>query len=152
VNARAVIFALGTLAFSAQALHAQYGQVMDRLAGQEEAGVAASIRFLAVAAGSLAPEIGEEEARAAVRTLGVVLPDPPADRPISYGEFAFLAVQFFDIPGGFFYGLFPGPMTAFRDLQARGLIPADARAGDRLSGAKALMLMDAILQSRGGSE
>ncbi len=137
---------------SAPALHAQYGRIMDEVAGKDEVAVSASLRLLAVAAGSLAPEIGEADARAAVQKLGIRVPEAPDDRPIAYGEFAFLAVQLFDIPGGFAYGLMPGPRTAFRDLQDRGLIPPEARAGDHLNGAQALRLLAALVGSGSGSE
>ena len=126
---------------SAQALSAQYGQLLDSIAGQAAVSVGASIRLAGVASKSIAPEAGEAEARTALEQLGIRLPAGPDDRAITYGEFADLLVQLFDLPAGFAYRLFPSPHAAFRELQSRGLIPESARTGSLPTGTEALSIL-----------
>jgi hypothetical protein len=131
-------------------LHAQYGQLIDQAAGQEALTVGAALRLLGTAAGSLAPEASEPDAREALLRLGFTLPAPD-ERPVTCGELAYLLAQLFDIPASVSYRLLPGPATAFRQLQASGLMPASARSGQGVSGADALLILRRYLESWGGS-
>jgi hypothetical protein len=132
-------------------LFGQYGPVLHAVAGQDRISVGESIRLLGAASGSLRPEIGADEARATLQKLGVRLPRAADDSPITWGGYAFLLTQLFDLPGGVVYGIFPGPRSAFKGLQARGLVHGATRAGDFLTGADALLLLRQVLLSRGGS-
>ncbi len=127
---------------------AQYGQIVDQVAGEELLSVGASIRLLGVSAGSIAPELGATDARASLSRLGIRLPVTPNESPITYGEFAFLLTQLYDQPGDFASRIMPGPRTSFRQLQERGLIPPNARAGHTISGVDALLLQRRFLEAR----
>ena len=132
-------------------LFGQYGPILHAAAGQDPLSVGESIRLLGVASGSLRPEIGAEEARATLQKLGVRLPRGADETPITWGGYAFLLTQLFDLPGSVVYGIFPGPRSAFKGLQERGLVPDTARAGHPLGGTDALLLLRRVLVSRGGS-
>jgi hypothetical protein len=132
-------------------LFGQYGPILHAAADQERITIGESIRLLGVAAGSLRPEIGAEEARTTLQKLHVRLPRESDDTPITFGQYAYLLTQLFDVPGSVAYGIFPGPRSAFKDLQARGLVPEMARAGHPLSGGDALLVLRKFLASRGGS-
>jgi len=139
------------LFLAATSLFAQYGQIIDEVAGQEALTVGASLRLLGVAAGSIAPELGPADVRPALSRLGIRVPRDPDDSRISYGEFAFLLMQLYDRPGGLASRIMPGPRAAFRDLQASGFIPPTARAGYPISGPDALLLQRRFLEGRKGS-
>jgi hypothetical protein len=132
-------------------LFGQYGPILHAAADQERITVGESIRLLGVAAGSLRPEIGAEEARSTLLNLHVRLPRSSDETPITFGEYAYLLTQLFDVPGSVAYGIFPGPRTAFNELRARGLVPELARAGHFLGGADALLVLRRFLASRGSS-
>lgn len=99
--------------------------------------------------GSLRPEIGAQEARSTLQKLGIRLPMDPDDSPITYGGYAFLLTQLFDLRGSVAYGLFPGPRSAFDELQSRGLIPRRERSGYSVSGGDALLLLRRVVEERG---
>ena len=141
------IFAL--LCVSAANLQGQYGLVLHSAVTEDRLSVGASIRLLGVASGSLRPEIGADEARATLTRLGITLPRDPDDSPITFGSFAFLLCQLFDVRGGVMYGIFPGPRSAFNELLTRGLLPAYARPGGPISGPDALLVLRRFIQPRG---
>ncbi|HTP59781.1 MAG TPA: hypothetical protein VMM82_12745 [Spirochaetia bacterium] len=139
---------MGVLLCVATSLFAQYGQIIEQVAGQDPLSVGASLRLLGAAAGSIAPEMGIPDARASLVRLGIRVPAGSVDSPISYGEFAFLLVQLYDQPQSLSSRIMPGPRAAFRDLKERGLIPAAARPGFTISGADALLLQRKFLEAR----
>ncbi len=143
---------IALLCLGAVNLQAQYGLVLHTAVSEDRLSVGASIRLLGVAAGSLRPEIGAEEARATLTRLGIKLPRDSDDSPITFGNFAFLLCQLFDLRGGVMYGLFPGPRAAFNELVVRGLLPAHARPGAPISGPDALLVLRRFIQPRGESQ
>jgi hypothetical protein len=142
---------IALLCLGAANLQGQYGLVLHSAVSENPLSVGASIRLLGVAAGSLRPEIGAEEARATLTRLGIRIPRDPDDSPITFGNFAFLLCQLFDLRGGVTYGLFPGPRSAFNELLTRRLLPASARPGGTISGPDALLVLRRFIQLRGGS-
>ena len=148
---RAGLVVAALLAVGSTNLFAQYGQVLHAAAGQEALSIGVSIRLLGVASGSLRPEIGADEARATLQKLRIRLPKGTDDTPITYGGYAFLVTQLFDLRGSLAYGLFPGPLSAFNELRARGWIPSLARSGQPISGPDALLLLRRILDARGAA-
>lgn len=142
---------IALLCLGAAHLEGQYGLVLHSAVSEDRLTVGASIRLLAVAAGSLRPEVGLEEARATLTRLGIRLPRDPDDSPITFGNFAFLLCQLFDIRGGVMYGIFPGPRSAFNELLARGLLPEYARPGGMISGPDAVFVLRRFIQLRGES-
>lgn len=148
---RAVLVVAALLAAGAVNLFGQYGQILHAVADQDPLSIGESIRLLGVASGSLRPEIGPDEARATLQKIGVRLPKGGDESPITYGEYAFLLTQLFDLRGSLMYGVFPGPRSAFNELRGRGLVPSRARPGQLISGPDALLLLRHVLPVRGGS-
>ncbi len=143
--------AVVVLLAAASPLFGQYGVIVHGVAGQGQLTVGESIRLVGTACGSLRPEIGADEARAILQKLGVKLPAGADDSPVTFGGYAYLVTQLFDLRGSVGYGLFPGPRSAFSELQERGLIPAGARSGYPVSGADALLLLRRVIEARGAS-
>ena len=129
-------------------LFGQYGQILHAAAGQDPLSIGESIRLLGVASGSLRPEIGPDEARSTLQKLGIGLPKGPDDSPVTYGGYAFLVTQLFDLRGSIAYGLFPGPRSAFNELRGLGLIPSRVRQGHLISGPDALLLLRRVISMR----
>ena len=127
----------------------QYGQILHAAAGQDMLSVGESIRLVGVASGSLRPEIGADEARSTLRKLGVRLPAGADDSPVTYGGFAFLLTQLFDLRGSITYGIFPGPGSAFDEMRARGFVGPRTRAGQPLSGPDGLLILRRVMAARG---
>jgi hypothetical protein len=146
---RAGLVVAALLAVGSVNLFAQYGQILHAAAGQDPLSIGGAIRLLGVASGSLRPEIGPGEARSTLQKLGIRLPKSPDDSPITYGGYAFLVTQLFDLRGSIAYGLFPGPHSAFDELRARGMIPSRARPGQPVSGPDAVLLLRRVISSRG---
>jgi hypothetical protein len=130
-----------SLALCAAPLSAQYGPLVESAAGGPGPTVADCIRIVGAASGSLDPEARAEEARAELARLGFRLPRSPDGNRITCAEFAYLAAQLYDLPGGFAYRAFPGPRTAFKEAVRLGLLPPGARPGRALSGADLLFAL-----------
>ncbi len=145
---RAGLIVAALLAVVSVNLFGQYGQILHAAAGQDPLSIGESIRLLGVASGSLRPEIGPDEARSTLQKLGIGLPKGPDDSPITYGGYAFLMTQLFDLRGSIGYGLFPGPRSAFNELRGMGVIPSRARLGHPISGPDALLLLRQVLSAR----
>jgi len=130
---------------------AQYGAILHAAAGEKELTVGSSLLLVGTAAGTLRPEVSADEARSALQKLGFRLPQSGDGAPITYGDFAFLITQAFDLRGSVAYGLFPGSGSAFDELQSRGLIPRGAQSGGPVSGQDALLLVRRLVEQRGTS-
>jgi len=148
---RAGLVVAALLAVVSVNLFGQYGQILHAAAGQDPLSIGESIRLLGVASGSLRPEIGLDEARSTLQKVGIRPPKSPDDSPITWGSYAFLVTQLFDLRGSIAYGLFPGPRSAFNELRARGLIPSRARPGQPVSGPDALFLLRRVISARGAA-
>ncbi len=145
---RVVLAVVSLLPAVSANLFAQYGTILHTAAGEEWLTIGSSIRLVGATSGSLRPEISPEEARTTLQKLGIRVPSAPDESPITYGGYAFLITQLFDLRGSVAYGLFPGPRSAFDELQARGLIPRRARPGNPVSGVDALMLLRRVVEEK----
>ena len=134
-------YTLAALLLAAAPLFAQYGPIIDRAAAGDGVSIGASIMLLGVASGSLAPEAGLADARATLSRLGFRLPRGEDEAPIRWGDFSYLLVQLFDLRGDLSYGLFPGPRSALRLLERRGLLAPNALPSRFLSGPDALLVL-----------
>jgi hypothetical protein len=148
---RAGLIVAALLAVASVNLFAQYGPILHAAAGQDPLSIGESIRLVGVASGSLRPEIGLEEARSTLQKLGVRLPKGADDSPITYGGFAFLLTQLFDLRSSITYSIFPGPRSAFKELRARGLVGSRMRSGQPLGGPDALLLLRRVVAARGAA-
>jgi hypothetical protein len=144
-------FVVAALLAGSLNLFAQYGPVLHTAAGQDPLTIGESIRLIGIASGSLRPEIGADEARATLQRLKIRLPKGADESPITWGGYAFLVTQMFDIRGSLTYGLFPGPRSAFNEVRAQGLVPSLARAGQPISGVDALLLLRRVIAARGAA-
>ena len=61
--------------------------------------------------------------------------------PITLGEFAYIVMRAFDLPGGVMYSLFPGPRYAARELGYLGLIPGNSSPYRLISGDEVVQVL-----------
>ncbi len=144
-----VLIVAALLTVASADLFGQYGPILHAAAAQDPLSIGESIRLLGVASGSLRPEIGLDEARSTLQKIGIRLPKSPDDSAITWGGYAFLVTQLFDLRGSIAYGLFPGPRSAFDELRARGLVPTRARPGQPVDGSDAVLLLRRVISARG---
>jgi hypothetical protein len=71
-----------------------------------------------------------------------------AEGPITLGEYAFVLMKAFDIRGGIFYSIFPGPRYACRELAFLGLLDGKASPNRRLAGDEAVRVLGKVLEYR----
>ncbi len=126
-------------------LAAQSNLFLDELLSAEEAPFGSAV-YLALAAASIIPE--EATIEMAVGTLakrnwGMRLKAPT--EPIRFGEYAFLLMKSFDIPGGLMYRLFPGPRYAARELVYLDLVAESSDPSRILSGEDVVRILSSVL-------
>ena len=63
------------------------------------------------------------------------------------GDFAYMLMLSHDLAGGFWYGLFPGPRYALRELRWRGIVEGQNYALQPLDGERALRMITRILET-----
>lgn len=68
-----------------------------------------------------------------------------ADDPVTLGEYCYLLMQAFDVKGGLFYRMFPGPRYAARELAYRRFLRGDGSPYRWLPGEEALGILQRLL-------
>jgi hypothetical protein len=124
----------------------QSNKLLDELLEQKEAGFATSALLVLSAAGIIPEDATLEKAAAALaeQNWGIQVPEEP--KAISLGEFAYLLMRAFDIPGGVMYRLLPGPRYAAREIAYLGFIVDRASPYRSLSGEEALDALGMALE------
>jgi hypothetical protein len=107
---------------------------MDSLLAQQAVTWSNAVWLVGRAAGTL-PE-GTTPTQAAPRGQS-------AQAPIDLQSYSDLLVTSLHIPTGIFYGLFPGPRYAFRELIYRKILPAALPPDGTLTGEEALRYLQA---------
>ena len=77
--------------------------------------------------------------------------DRYADRDLesdaTLGDFSYMLMLSHDLSGGFWYGLFPGPRYALREMRWRGIVAGQNYALQPLDGERALRMITRILET-----
>jgi hypothetical protein len=124
----------------------QSNKLIDELLEQKEAGFATSALLVLSAVGIIPEDAGLEKAAAALseQNWGIEVPADP--KAISLGEFAYLLMRAFDIPGGVMYRLLPGPRYAAREIAYLGFITDRTSPYRKISGEEALTTLGLALE------
>jgi hypothetical protein len=132
-------------------LAAQSNQVLDQILDQPKLNFGQAAYLLLTATQKLPEESGPEQAAEALAASGwKVNKDRTAGQPITLGEYSYLLMQAFALKGGLFYGLFPGPRYAARELAYLKWIKGKAYPGRPLSGEEAVHMLGAVMERKGG--
>jgi hypothetical protein len=68
-----------------------------------------------------------------------------AEKSVTLGELSFLIMKSFNMKGGLFYTLFPGPRYSYRELTRLNLIPGRAYSSLTVSGERLLQILGGVL-------
>jgi hypothetical protein len=126
------------------AAFAQSNSIIDEVLDQQKADFSMTV-YLVLSAARLVPESATiQESMAALTERGWLVPaDGPAE--ISLGQYSYLLMKAFDIPGGLMYRLFPGPRYATREAAYLGFVTDRPTPNRSVSGEEALRILGAVL-------
>lgn len=145
---RCLLLLVGLSALSLP-LPAQSNVTLDRILAEEELRYGSALYLLVSASSEVYPP-GVFDIAGAVRRVHqrVAVGD---DKPITLGQYAFMLKEFFELPQGVLYRLFPGPRYATRDLAHAELIRGRAYPNMPVSGRRAIRILGQVLHYRDGT-
>ncbi len=141
----AIVFvALFVMAFS---VFPQQGEIVSRAVGERPLTFGSAVTVVAGAAGTIPMDQAPapDEIITLYRSLGTRLPRRAATETISYGDFALLVMQAFDLRGGLRYEIFPSRASAFAELQKRVAIDPRIDAGTSINGDVAIDILSVLV-------
>jgi hypothetical protein len=118
---------LGTFSF------AQSNDVIDAYLEKELADYEITVYLLMTASGQLPDDLTPSVAVATLdENLGIDSSEK-RNQPINFGDFSFILMETFDLPGGIFYGLFPGIRYAVREVNYKAFFAVTKKATEQLT-------------------
>lgn len=129
---------------------AQSNKLVDEFLEQKQAGYRISAYFVLSSAGIVPENATPDQAVAALAQQNWGITPPEEAKDISLGEFAYLIMRAFDIPGGVMYRLLPGPRYAAREIAYLGFITDKTSPYRKISGEEALRILGAALSWKEG--
>jgi hypothetical protein len=105
--------------------------------------------FVLQGAGIVGESAQADTAFAEARSRGFLPRNIAEDTPVTLGELSFLMMKAFDIKGGVWYRLFPGPRYANRFLVYHKLIQGSTDPSQKVSGERLLRILGRVLHYTG---
>ncbi len=127
-------------------LAAQDAAFLDRASSAAALAPADAAYLVMVAAERAEEGSTPEKALEAAIALGAV--KAGVGEGMDLGEYSLLVMKAFGLKGGIFFSLFPSPRYAYKELVHRGFLQGDVDPADPLSGALALRVVGAVLETR----
>jgi len=140
-----------TLPFFALPAAAQSNSVIDTLLAEKAATFGKSVYLVLSAADAIPQDADVAVALKFVNDKGWLGTPKSAGDPVTFGQFSYVLMKAFNISGGVFYHLFPGPRYAAREVVYRRWVADPLGPNDRLSGSQALYILRTYLDARGKS-
>jgi hypothetical protein len=137
------------LPFLAVPLAAQSNSVLDILLSERQATFGNSVYLVLAAANSISQDADVEAAVKFVNDKGWLKEQKTAEDLITFGQYSYVLMKAFGVPGGIFYHLFPGPRYAAREVVYRKWSPVDVGPNDSISGSQVIYILRTFLDSRG---
>lgn len=130
---------------------AQSNDALDSILSEQQLTYGSAALLVLSATGRIDEESSFPQAAARLDALGWSIADrAPAD-PVTLGEYAFLLMQAFELPGGLMYRVAPGPRYAAREVAALRIAEGTSMVNMSLSGERAVrMLGRAMIHAEGG--
>ncbi len=145
---RRCILLLGLALAASLPLAAQTGAFMDKFLEQEKAAYGDGSYLVLLGAGHIKESDSVERALAVLEERGWSVPAKAASDPLTLGEFAWLVMRSYEIPGGLMYRVAPGPRYAARELAYLQVIQGKARPNSSLSGERAVRILGRVLDTK----
>lgn len=127
-------FVLFVFLFTGSLLIAQSNDTIDSILSEEPA-TAGSAAYVALTAGDLLSEDASRERAVQVAAETGWLPEgTDAERPVTFGELAYMLMEALEVQGGLMYRLLPGPRYAGREFVYQGWSPERRGPNEQVSG------------------
>jgi hypothetical protein len=124
---------------------AQSNALIDEILAQKKLGYSYAAYLALSAAGVIPDTATPEQALEALaqQDWGIKIPEGPAD--ITLGQYAYLLMRAFNIPGGLMYRLIPSPRYAAREITFLGFVAEKPSPYRNVSGEEALQILENVL-------
>jgi hypothetical protein len=144
---RSALLSVIVLAALSLPIEAQEGELVSRAVSESPLSFGTGAGLVAALAGAVPSDqpVGPEDAVEVLRSLGYRLPDRGVDDHLTYGNFALLMMQAFDLRGGLRYEIFPTSAAAFEELRSRSLLAPGVYAGTPIPGVVAVDVVSHFL-------
>jgi hypothetical protein len=126
-------------------LPAQTAERLDALLDSAGVSYAEAAMIVLPAAGLSGEDVSPETAFAEARARGLLPKTAEPGGAVRLGGLAFLIMGAFDMKGGLFYTLFPGPRYAYRELVHRRFIQGRNDPALTVSGERLLRILGRVL-------
>ncbi|MDR1175171.1 MAG: hypothetical protein LBK83_06865 [Treponema sp.] len=126
-------------------LSAQTAERLDALLDSAGVSYAEAAMIVLPAAGLSGEDVSPETAFAEARARGLLPKTVEPGGAVRLGGLAFLIMGAFDMKGGLFYTLFPGPRYAYRELVHRKFIQGRNDPALTVSGERLLRILGRVL-------
>lgn len=119
----------------------QSNERIDELLQQVPAEQGHTAYMVLTTAGILSDQVSAVGAFRHAQQLGFLAQDSSPEDPVSFGLFAYLLLQTFEIPGGAMYRAFPGPRYAAREVVAQGWSRQRRTPRERIDGETVMRIL-----------
>ncbi len=126
-------------------LLAQQTGVIDEILLEEKVSFGKTVYLALLAAGLIPEGASVDESLAVLKQKGWMVEPKSSEDAINLGEYSFLLMKAFEMPGGLLYSIFPGPRYACRELAHLNLIRGNSSPYRNLSGEEVLQMLGHIL-------
>ena len=133
VKPKLLFFTLCLFLSSFSFLSAQSNETIDTFLDQDKADKATSIWLVLFADGQLSEDAQPADALELFSDPRSRVSTHNPEESITFGEFAYIAMETLDLPGGMMYAMFPSPRYAAREFLHRGWIPGKPKTHSELT-------------------
>jgi hypothetical protein len=138
------------IALSIPVLYAQRNEQIDLLMEQENATFGSAVYMVLVAAEYCTETVSLADALKTLEGKDWDFGPKMVDDAITLGEYSYLLMKAFNIPGGIMFNIIPGPRYAVRELVYLKLILEDPEPGRLLSGEEVMTMLTRVLDWKEG--
>jgi len=127
-------------------LSAQSNTVIDKLLNEGKADWGKTSYMVLSAAEIISENTEISEVQTKLEKQQWRLPSKESEEPITLGEYSYMLMKAFDIPGGIMYKILPGPRYAARELGYLKFIDNNKSPYRTLSGEEVLRIMGRVME------
>ncbi|AEF82032.1 hypothetical protein [Leadbettera azotonutricia] len=142
-------FLLACAVFLAAGIFAQTAEQLEGLLDTAEVTYMSATLFVLQGAGIVGESAHADAAFAEARSRSFLPRNIAENTPVTLGGLSFLMMRAFDIKGGMWYRLFPGPRYANRFLVYHKLIQGSTDPSQKVSGEQLLRILGRVLNYTG---
>ena len=121
--------------FLMQPLWGQSNEVLDKFLSQDRADLETSLWLILLASENLPSDASPQDVYPVLSSYSSTahLDMSGLNNTVSFGEFAYAAMDIMNLPGGLLYTIFPSRRYAAKEFKFRGWIPGDPYPGEELT-------------------